>query len=61
MGAAKVEPKVVQLFLLKFYFFVRKRILDFQFTNGFLPFGDLAIVRMDGRERNQNCPLFFSS
>ena len=35
------EPKVVQLFLLRFQFCVRYRILDFQFTAGFLPFWDL--------------------
>ena len=31
-GAAKAEPMLVQLFLLMFDFWVRKRILDFQFT-----------------------------
>ena len=43
-GAAKAEPKVVQLFLLIFYFWVRKRILDFQFSNGDSPFWNLENV-----------------
>ena len=33
-GAAKTVLKVVQLFLLMFYFCVRKRVLDSQFTGG---------------------------
>ena len=39
--AAKAVPKVVQLFLLVFYFCFSKRILDFQFTGGNSPFLDL--------------------
>ena len=37
-GSCKSRTKVVQIFLLMFYFCVRKRILDFQFTAGNLPF-----------------------
>ena len=43
-GAAKAVPKVVQFFLLMFEFWIRKRILEFQFTGGFVPFWDLENV-----------------
>ena len=42
--AAKAVPKVVQLFLLVFYFRFSKRILDFQFTGRFLPFLNLENI-----------------
>ena len=42
--AAKAEPEVVQLFLVMFYFWVRKRILDFQFTDGNSTFWNLENV-----------------
>ena len=54
-GAAKAEPKVVQLFLLMFYFCVRKRILDFQFWTGNPPFWDLEnVLSPEGTLRKQN-------
>ena len=40
----KAEPKAVQLFLLMFYFCVRKRLLDFQFPDGSSSFCDLENV-----------------
>ena len=43
-GAAKAEPKVVRLFLLMFYFCIRKRILDFQFAVENSPFLNIENV-----------------
>ena len=47
-GAAKAEPKVVQLFYLCFIW-VRKRILDSQFLTGNPPFWNLENVLLSGR------------
>ena len=48
------EPKVVQLFLLMFYFCVRKRILDFQFTGENSPFWNLEnVLSPEGNLRKQ--------
>ena len=55
-GAPKAEPKVVQLFLLMFYFCARKRILDFKFANYFLLFRDLENVLSPGGRLRMQLP-----
>ena len=54
-GAARAEPKVVQLFLLIFYFKVWKRILDFNLKtkNSLFETSKCFSVRMDGTGRNR--------
>ena len=56
--AAKAVLKVVQLFLLVFYFCFSNRILDFQFIGGNSPFLDFEkyfIPRSEQRKQYQRC------
>ena len=47
-GLCRAEPEGGPIFFTYVLFWVRKRILDFQFTGGFFPFGDLENVLSPG-------------